>query len=204
MSKNILKELEEHLEWLKTPEGKQYSIEYVKQIKEKKQSKIDYVGSEEFNKTYQIIYDWVKKYERIDDIDIHYKFNPGIELENEEWNKFTDAIAEKFDDNKIFDDESSFPKYHYEYKALDVYFMHGPDNIMMFLIKTHPQENNGKYCQFLKLCKFFQNYIGKTFEITQDEYNHIHPELVESVQKVINRTINREDLREILLNNMLS
>lgn len=129
MSNDILKKLEEHLEWLKTPEGKQYSIDYVKQIKEKKQSKIDYVGSEEFNKTYQIIYDWVKKYERIDDTDIHYKFNPGIELENEEWNKFTDAIAEKFDDNKIFDDESSFPKYHYEYKALDVYFMHGQGTV---------------------------------------------------------------------------
>ena len=129
MSNDILKKLEEHLEWLKTPEGKQYSIDYVKQIKEKKQSKIDYVGSEEFNKTYQIIYDWVKKYERIDDTDIHYKFNPGIEIENEEWNKFTDAIAEKFDDNKIFDDESSFPKYHYEYKALDVYFMHGQGTV---------------------------------------------------------------------------
>ena len=79
-----------------------------------------------------------------------------------------------------------------------------PDNIMMFLIKTHTQENNGKYCQFLKLCRLFQNYIGKTSEITQEEYNHIHPKLVESVQKVINRRINREDLREILLNNMLS
>lgn len=129
MSNDILKKLEEHLEWLKTPEGKQYSIEYVKQIKEKKQSKIDYVDSEEFNKTYRIIYDWVKKHERIDDTDIHYKFNPGIELETEEWNKFTDAIAENFDDNKIFDNESSFPKYHYEYKSLDVYFMHGQGTV---------------------------------------------------------------------------
>lgn len=129
MSKDILKQLEEHLEWLKTPEGKQYSIDYVKQIKEKKQSKIDYVDSPDFNKTYRIIYDWVKKYERIDDTDIHYKFNPGIELETEEWNKFTDAIAEKFDDNKKFDNESSFPKYHYEYKALDVYFMHGQGTV---------------------------------------------------------------------------
>jgi len=49
-----------------------------------------------------------------------------------------------------------------------------------------------------------QNYIGKTSEITQDEYNHIHPLLVGSIQKVIDRTINREDLREVLLNNMLS
>jgi len=129
MSKDTLKMLKDHLEWLKTPEGKQYSIDYVKQIKEKKQSKIDYVDSEEFNQTYRIIYDWVKKYERIDDTDIHYKFNPGIELETEEWNKFTDAIADKFDDNKIFDNESSFPKYHYEYKALDVYFMHGQGTV---------------------------------------------------------------------------
>ena len=28
MSNDILKKLEEHLEWLKTPEGKQYSIDY--------------------------------------------------------------------------------------------------------------------------------------------------------------------------------
>ena len=79
-----------------------------------------------------------------------------------------------------------------------------PDNIMMLLIKSHPRENNGKYCQFLKLCNLFQIYIGKTYEITQDEYNHIHPLLIKSVQKVINRTITKEDLREVLLNNMLS
>jgi hypothetical protein len=79
-----------------------------------------------------------------------------------------------------------------------------PENIMMFLIKTHPRERNGKYCQFLTLCNLFQTYIGKTFEITQVEYNHIHPLLVESVQKVINRTVSKEDLREVLLNNMLS
>jgi hypothetical protein len=78
------------------------------------------------------------------------------------------------------------------------------DNIMMFLIKTHPIEREGKYCHFLTLCNLFQKYIGKTYKITQDEYNHIHPLLVESVQKVINRTIDREDLREVLLNNMLS
>jgi hypothetical protein len=129
MSNDILKKIEERLEWLKTPEGKQYSIEYVKQIEKKKQSKIDYVGSEEFNKNYRIIYDWVKKYERIDDTDIHYKFNPGINLETEEWNKFTDSIAEKFEVKKIMDQESSFPKYHYEYKALNIYFMHGQGTV---------------------------------------------------------------------------
>lgn len=78
------------------------------------------------------------------------------------------------------------------------------DNIMMLLIKSHPRENNGKYCQFSKLCNLYQTYIGKTFAITQEEYNHIHHLLVESVQKVINSTIDREDLREVLLNNMLS
>ena len=74
-----------------------------------------------------------------------------------------------------------------------------PDNIMMLLIKSHHRENNGKYCQFVKLCNLFQTYIGKTYEITQDEYNHIHFLLIERVQKVINRTITKEDLREVLL-----
>ena len=129
MSKDTLKMLKDNLEWLKTPESKQHSIEYFEQIDKKKQSKIVYVDSEEFNKTYNVIYDWVKKNHSIDDTDIHYKSNTGIEIETEEWNKFTDAIAEKFSENKIFDDESSFPKYHYEYKALDVYFMHGQGTV---------------------------------------------------------------------------
>lgn len=79
-----------------------------------------------------------------------------------------------------------------------------PDNIMMFIIKTHPQENNGKYQKFLTMCELFQKYIGKTYEITQEEYNHIQPLLVKSVKKVIDRKITKEDLREVLLNNMLS
>jgi len=79
-----------------------------------------------------------------------------------------------------------------------------PDNIMMFIIKTHPQENNGKYQKFLIMCELFQKYIGKTYEITQEEYNHIHPLLVKSVKKVIDNKITKEDLREVLLNNMLS
>jgi hypothetical protein len=79
-----------------------------------------------------------------------------------------------------------------------------PDSIMMFLIKTHPRENNGKYCQFLKLCNLFQTYIGKTIEIKQEEYCHIHPNLVHYLKKVIKRTVSKEDLREIILNNMLS
>ena len=74
----------------------------------------------------------------------------------------------------------------------------------MFLIKSHPRENNGKYCQFLKLCNLFQTYIGKTIDITQEEYCHIHPYLVESVQKVCSTCVPKEDLREIILNNMLS
>jgi len=79
-----------------------------------------------------------------------------------------------------------------------------PDNIMIFLIKTHPRENNGKYCQFLKLCNLFHSYIGKTCEITNEEYHHIHLLLVEGVQRVINRTVFKEDLREVIINNMLS
>jgi len=126
---NILKKLQEHLDWLETPEGKQYSINYVNEIQNKKQNLIDYVGSEEFNKTYQIIYDWVKVKERLDDTDIHYKFNPGINLESEEWNKFTDSISEKYEDSKIIDHDSSFTKYHFEYGSLDIHFMHGQGTV---------------------------------------------------------------------------
>jgi hypothetical protein len=79
-----------------------------------------------------------------------------------------------------------------------------PENIMMFIIKTHPQENEGKYCQFLKLCNIFLEYIGKTDRITKEEYNHIHPLFLEDTQNIIRRTVKKEDLREILLNNMLS
>ena len=122
---NILKKLEEHLNWLDTPEGKKSSRKYVEELLQKKQAKIDYFGSEEFLKSYQTIYNWVKENGRIDDTDIHYKFNPGIEIETEEWNKFTDSISEKYEGSEIVDTESSFPKYHFEYGALNVYFMHG-------------------------------------------------------------------------------
>lgn len=79
-----------------------------------------------------------------------------------------------------------------------------PENIMMFVIKSHPRENNGKYCKFLKLCNLFQTYIGKTIDITQEEYLHIHPNLVDTVQKICSNYISKEDLREIIINNMLS
>ena len=79
-----------------------------------------------------------------------------------------------------------------------------PENIMMFIIKTHPRENGNKYCQFFKLCNLFNKYIGKTSEITQEKYNHIHPSLLKSTQDIIKRTVKKEDLREVLLNNMLS
>jgi hypothetical protein len=129
MSKDTLKLLKDHLKWLETPEGKQSIIDYFKDKEQKKQNLIDYVGSEEFNKTYEIIYDWVKVKERLDDSDIHYKFNPGINLESEEWNKFTDSISKKYEDSKIIDHDSSFTKYHFEYGSLDIHFMHGQGTV---------------------------------------------------------------------------
>jgi len=79
-----------------------------------------------------------------------------------------------------------------------------PDSLMMFLIKTHPKENNGHYLRFLPLVNKFEKYIEKTHNITQEEYNHIHPLLVKSIQKVIDRTITDQDVREDILNNILS
>jgi len=78
------------------------------------------------------------------------------------------------------------------------------DNIMMFLIKTHKREREGKYCHFLTLYNLFQKYIGRTYEITQEEYKHLHPHLVKAVQNEIERKVKDEDVREVLLNNMLS
>jgi len=79
-----------------------------------------------------------------------------------------------------------------------------PDNIMMFLVKTHPKEREGRYCQFMELCDMFQTYITKTSDITQETYNHIHPLFLESIKDIIKRTVSKEDLREIIINNMLS
>lgn len=80
-----------------------------------------------------------------------------------------------------------------------------PDSLLMFLFKTHPSGNNGHYSKFLHLCECYQKYIGSTSDIyNEEEYNHIHPLLVKSVQKVVNRVVSKEDLREVILNNLLS
>ena len=120
------KEIEDFIKYLQSPEGKKSSIKFFTEKEEEKQNLINFVGSEEFQKTYQIIYDWVKKNRRtISDTDIFYKFIHSIQLEKEEWSKFTNSISEKYREFKIMDEESSFPKYHYEYGALNIYFMHG-------------------------------------------------------------------------------
>jgi hypothetical protein len=143
MSKDILKTIEDHLKWLETPEGKQSLVDYFKEMVYKKQNLINYVGSEEFNNTYQIIYDWVKVKGRLDDTDIFQnifdKFNPGINIESEEWNKFTDSISEKYEGSEIIDHDSSFTKYHFEYGALDIYFMHGQGTVCWI---DYNQEND--------------------------------------------------------------
>ena len=124
---SLLEEMEKKIEFLtNTPEGKESMSEYINEIKNRSKSRIEYVGSTEFNKTYEIIYKLVKEHGRIDDTDIHYRLNNGrIDLETEEWNKFTDAIAEKFEGQEIKDIKSDFFKYHFEYKSLNVYFTHG-------------------------------------------------------------------------------
>ena len=136
--------MQEKIEWLKTPKGQESIKEYFLGLEKQKQDKIDYVGSDEFNKTYEIIYNFVKnpKHGILDDTDIHYRLNNGrIDLETsfspftkwkrsrtEEWNKFTDAIAEKFKGQEIIDC-SDFIKYHFEYRSLNVYFTHGQGTV---------------------------------------------------------------------------
>lgn len=71
-------------------------------------------------------------------------------------------------------------------------------------IKTHHQENERKYCQFLRLCNLFSEYVGTTDKITQEEYNHIHPLFLESIQRIIKSTVKKQYIRELYINNMLS
>ena len=146
---NILKNLEEHLKWLDTPEGVKSRRKYVEELLQKKQDKIDYFGSEEFLKSYQTIYNWVKKYERVDDTDIHYKLNTGIEIETQEWNKFTDSISEKYEGSEIVDNESDFPKYHYEYRALNIHFMHGQGTVC-WITYNKQNDRDSKLNEILK------------------------------------------------------
>jgi len=144
--------MQEKIEWLKTPKGQESIKEYFLGLEKQKQDIIDYVGSDEFNKTYEIIYNFVKNpkhgtgnkisniYNILDDTDIHYRLNNGrIDLETEEWNKFTDAIAEKFKGQEIIDKSSDFIKYHFEYRSLNVYFTHGQGTVCWV---TYNKEND--------------------------------------------------------------
>ena len=79
-----------------------------------------------------------------------------------------------------------------------------PDSLMMFMVKTHPSENKGFYPRFVSLVDKFEKYIGKSCNITQEQYDHVHPTLVKSVQNIIERTVEVEDVRNIIINNILS
>jgi hypothetical protein len=120
--------MKEHIEWLKTPEGQESIKEYFLNLEKEKQERINYVDSDQFNETYITIYKWVKDNERIDDSDIYYN-HIEIDIDSLKWDKFTDSIAEKFEGQEIKDKESDFPKYHYEYKSIKIYFMHGQGTV---------------------------------------------------------------------------
>jgi len=81
---------------------------------------------------------------------------------------------------------------------------HIPESLMMFLVKTHPKENNGNYLRLIPIVKIFEEYIGKISKITKEQYKHIHPVIIGAIQEYIKRTIKDEDLREVKLNNLLS
>ena len=41
-----------------------------------------------------------------------------------------------------------------------------PESVMIFLVKTHPKENNGHYLRLMPIVKIFEKYIGKNRNIT--------------------------------------
>lgn len=149
---------------------------------------------------------------QIENLFLFYFLYCGIEITSNLPNQSPDYLMEKWD--KLIGIEGKGKKYP-ELKESKLYqeweeiWLRGkenpiPENIMMFIIKTHPRENGGRYCHFLKLCNLFLEYIETTDKITQEEYYHIHPLFLEETQHIIRRTVKKEDLREILLNNMLS
>ncbi len=94
-------------------------------LEQKRLSKVEFFESEEFNRIYLSIYDWVKVHGRIDDTDVNYKLaSPGMNIESDDFNKFTECIEETLKGNEVAD-MTSFKKCHYVYKCFDMYLIHG-------------------------------------------------------------------------------
>lgn len=112
------------LDYLQSDEGRKSAIEFFQEIENAKQRKIKHFESELFHKQYDLIYKYVKENGRIDDTDLYYRQpNPlNIGIESEEFIFFTDSITENVKKITI---KSDFPKYLFQYKALDLYEIHG-------------------------------------------------------------------------------
>jgi len=78
-----------------------------------------------------------------------------------------------------------------------------PDNIMMFLIKTHPKGNDGRYCRLSKLVKLFEKYIGSPYDINPNKPIGVHPLFMKSIERIIKQTITKDELRDFTLNGLL-
>jgi hypothetical protein len=78
-----------------------------------------------------------------------------------------------------------------------------PDNIMMFLIKTHPKGNDGRYCRLSKLIDLFEKYIGSPYNINTNEPKNVHPLFMKSIEKIIKQTITKDELRDFTLGSLL-
>ena len=78
-----------------------------------------------------------------------------------------------------------------------------PDNIMMFLIKTHPKGNDGRYCKWSKLIELFEKYIGSPYNINPNKPNHVHPIFIEKIESMIKKTISKDEIRDFTLGGLL-
>jgi hypothetical protein len=78
-----------------------------------------------------------------------------------------------------------------------------PDNIMMFLIKTHPKGNDGRYCRLSKLVDLFEKYIGSPYDINPNKPIGVHPLFMKSIERIIKQTITKDELRDFTLNSLL-
>jgi len=73
----------------------------------------------------------------------------------------------------------------------------------MFLIKTHPKGNDGRYCRLSKLIDLFEKYIGSSYDINPNKPIGVHPLFMKSIEKIIKQTITKDELRDFTLGGLL-
>jgi hypothetical protein len=77
------------------------------------------------------------------------------------------------------------------------------DNIMMFLILSHPKGPKESFCDISELIELFEKYIGKVEWITKDEPKGLHPIFATHINKEFKKQMTKDIKREIKLSQII-